>query len=246
MPNNPKANARVKLTVSLTVISMVLGLMLSMQYKYTRAAAKTESVVTNDPKAQYTADQLSKVKEQNKSLEGDIEKYRKQLYEIEKQAGEIGNNVPPEIRDDLTKYKIMAGVLPVKGPGITFSVTDSTKEGSGNLLLITHDSDLRMMVNELFIGGAEGIAINDQRITTTSGIICIGPIVMINGVKVSPPFNFQAVGNTQTMMATYDLRGGVFDVLSDPDGRALTISKPKTSPSLTIPAYTGDFNGLTK
>jgi uncharacterized protein YlxW (UPF0749 family) len=241
-----KMNARVKLTISLTVISVILGLMLSMQYKNTRAAADTEAVVTTDPKAQYTADQLSKLKEQNKTLEADIEKLRKQLYEYEKQATQAGNNVPEEVREDLTRYKIMAGVLPVKGPGISFTVTDSNKDGQGNKLMITHDSDLRMMVNELFIGGAEAIAINDQRITTTTGIICIGPVVMINGVKVSPPFEFKAIGHTQSMMATFELKGGVFDVLSDPAGRALNISKPKISPSLTLPAYTGDFNGLSK
>ncbi|MCX7571611.1 DUF881 domain-containing protein [Tumebacillus sp. DT12] len=242
-----KINARVKLTISLTMISVILGLMLSMQYKNTRAAANTQSqVTTTDPKAQYTADQLSRIKEQNKALEGDIEKLRKELYEFEKQATQAGNNVPPEVRDDLTKYKIMAGVLPVKGPGISFTVTDSIKDGQTTNLLITHDSDLRMMVNEMFIGGAEAIAINDQRITTTSGIICIGPIVMINGVKVSPPFEFKAVGQAQTMMATFELRGGVFDLLGDPGGRALSFSKPKMHPSLTLPAYAGDFNGLSE
>lgn len=69
-----KTNARMKLTASLTLISVILGLMLSMQYKNTRAAAEVQAKVpTIDPKAQYTADQLKRVRVENKRLEANIE-----------------------------------------------------------------------------------------------------------------------------------------------------------------------------
>lgn len=246
-----KANAKLKLTASLTVISVILGLMLSMQYKNTRAAAEVHAKVpTIDPKAQYTADQLGRVRDDNKRLEGEIEKLNKQLHEVEKQAGATAQDIAPELRDELTQYKIMAGLLPVKGPGITFTVSDSTNDvpkGTDPAFYIAHDLDLRMLVNELFAAGAEAVSINDQRITTTTGIICIGPTVMINGQRVTSPFEFKVIGNPQIVTASLEIKGGVIDVLSNPEnGRFLSISPRKQSPAITIPGYAGNFNGLKK
>jgi uncharacterized protein YlxW (UPF0749 family) len=246
----PKTNPRIKLTVSLTLISVILGLMLSLQYKNTRATAElVTSVPPVDPKAQYTQEQLNKVKEQNKVLEGDIEQLNKQLHEIEKHASDVDKSIAPDIQEDLTKYKTMSGLLPVKGPGITFTISDSDKEvasGGYSATLITHDIDLRLVVNELLLAGAEAVAINDQRITTTTGIICIGPVVKINSQRVNPPFEFKAIGNTASIISSLTLQGGVLDWLQDPNGRALNVTKPKTSVSVMIPGYAGDFNGLSK
>ncbi|MGZ4031141.1 MAG: DUF881 domain-containing protein [Tumebacillaceae bacterium] len=246
----PKTNPRIKLTVSLTVISVILGLMLSLQYKNTRATAQlAASVPPVDPKAQYTQEQLNKVKEQNKVLESDIEKLNKQLHEIEKHAGDVDKSIAPEIKDDLTKYKMMAGLLPIKGAGVTFTISDSDKEaasGGYSATLITHDVDLRLVVNELLLAGAEAVAINDQRITTTSGIICIGPVVKINGQRVNPPFEFKAIGNPNAITSSLQMQGGVLDWLADPNGRALNVTKPKASTSVMISGYAGDFNGLGK
>jgi len=245
-----KRNPRVKLTVSLTLISAILGLMLALQYKNTKAATEEYSrIPTKDPRAAYTADQLKRIKESNKSLEQEIEKLNKKLHTLVKEAADFDKQaVSPELRDELTKYKIMAGLLPVKGPGITFTVADSRRDASNPddlKYLITHDSDLRMIVNELLVAGAEAVAINDQRITTTTGIVCIGPTVMINGVSVPQPFEFKAIGNPTTLISALENKGGVIEVLSAPENkRFLTISPRKQSPSVTLPGYVGDYNGL--
>lgn len=247
-----KVDKRIKLTVSLTMISVILGLMLSMQYKNMRITADAEARMPQiDPKAQYTADQLGRIKDENKGLEEEIEKLNKQLHSLEKQAGNADQSVAPEIRDELTKYKIMSGLLSVKGPGISFTVDDNKKDIPSSdkdiLLYITHDSDLRMLVNELFIAGAEAVSINGQRITTTTGIICIGTVVKINNQRVSTPFIFNAIGDPKNMINALETRGGVIEVLTRPEnGRYLTITPPKQSPSVMIPGYAGDFNGMKK
>ncbi|KEO83176.1 DUF881 domain-containing protein [Tumebacillus flagellatus] len=246
-----KTDKRMRLTVSLTMISVILGLMLSMQYKNMRVTADAQAKLPQtDPKAQYTAEQLDRIKDENKGLEEDIEKLNKQLHGLEKQAGDVDKNLAPEIRDDLTKYKIMAGLLAVKGPGITFTVDDNKKDIPADkdvLLYITHDSDLRMIVNELLIAGAEAVSINGQRITTTTGIVCIGTMVKVNNQRITTPFVFNAIGDPKNMINALETRGGVIEVLTRPEnGRYLTITPPKQSPSITIPGYAGDFNGLKK
>ncbi|MFD2170816.1 DUF881 domain-containing protein [Tumebacillus lipolyticus] len=244
-----KTNPRVKLTVSLTMISVILGLMLSMQYKNTRAAAEfqlnTERVY--DPRAQYTAEQLNKVKEANSQYEAKLEELKKKMFELEEKAGEIAKQESPDLKEELGKYRVMSGVLPVKGEGITFVVDDSTlKEVPKNTdpeVLIVHDYDLMNITNELLIAGAEAVQINDQRISSTTGIICIGPVIKINGQKVSRPYEFKAIGNRNRLEAALEIKGGILDLLRH---RTIAVQAPKSSLTVSISGYTGNFNGLIK
>ncbi|HEU4962554.1 MAG TPA: DUF881 domain-containing protein [Bacilli bacterium] len=243
-----KVNPRTKLTISLTVISVILGLMLAMQYKQTRAAGDLQPTIPFvDPKANYTAKQLQAVNQETKQLESELEKLNKDLHELEKQAGStIGRDsgLAPELRNELTKYRIMAGVLPVKGPGISFTIADSeVTDLTRPEDYIVHDDDLKMVVNELTLSGAEAIAINGERITSTTGIICLGPVTRVNGIRITPPYKFEAVGNVRNMTQAMEFQGGVFDVLTRP-GKQLSVSKITNSPSVIIPGYSGDFNGL--
>lgn len=241
-----KVNPRIKLTISLTIISVILGLMLSMQYKQTRATAHLlPNMPHSDPKVQYTAKQLQQVNHENKELEAQLEQLNKQLHDLEKQAGNIGNRsaVATEMQNELTKYRIMSGVLPVKGPGIAFTIADSKIEDPTNPEpYIVHDYDLKMLVNELVLAGAEAIAINGERITATSGIICLGPVTKVNGLRITPPYKFEAIGNIRTLQQAMEYQGGAFDALTI--GRELEVSKITTSQTVILPGYSGNFNGL--
>ncbi|TCP52931.1 uncharacterized protein YlxW (UPF0749 family) [Tumebacillus sp. BK434] len=244
-----KTNPRVKLIVSLSVISVILGLMLSMQYKNTRAAAKfqLDAAHVYDPRAQYTADQLNKTKETNSQYEAQLEKLKKQMFELEEKAGDIAKQESPDLKDELSKYRVMSGILPLKGEGITFTLDDSMvkdvpKDWDPELLIV-HDSDLMNVTNELLIAGAEAVQINDQRISSTTGIICIGPVIKINGQKINRPYEFRAIGNKDRLEAALTLKGGVLDIFRY---RTLTIQPPKKSLSVSINGYSGNFNGLSE
>ena len=67
------------------------------------------------------------------------------------------------------------------------------------------------MVNELRAAGAEAIAINDQRVTGTSEIRCVGPTVLVNETRLAAPFVIKAIGNPQTLESSLKLRGGVLE-----------------------------------
>ncbi|ASS75864.1 hypothetical protein CIG75_13470 [Tumebacillus algifaecis] len=244
-----KPNPRIKLTVSLTLISVILGLMLSMQYKNTRAAAQfqVDEARVYDPRAQYTADQLNKVKESNSQFEAELESLKKKMFELEEKAGDLAKPESPDLKEELSKYRVMSGILPLKGEGITFTIDDSTvkdvPKGFPPDFLIVHDSDLMNITNELLIAGAEAVQINDQRISSTTGIICIGPVIKINGQKINRPYEFRAVGNRDRLEAALTMKNGILDILRY---RTITIQPPKKSLSVTINGYSGDFNGLGK
>ena len=76
---------------------------------------------------------------------------------------------------------------------------------------IVHDSDIRTVINELWIAGAEAVSINGQRVVATTGIRCPGPVTQINGVPTAPPYVIKAIGPSDTLEGALKLHGGVID-----------------------------------
>ena len=54
--------------------------------------------------------------------------------------------------------------------------------------------DIRTVVEELWLAGAEAIAVNGERITPTTAIIDIGTSVLVNSAYLAPPYQVTAIG----------------------------------------------------
>jgi uncharacterized protein YlxW (UPF0749 family) len=94
----------------------------------------------------------------------------------------------------LDREELLAGSLPVAGPGLKVSVGDSapTAAGQRNRVL---DRDLQAVVNALWAAGAEAVAVNGQRITAQSAIRQAGEAILINFQPVQSPYVVGAVGD---------------------------------------------------
>ena len=105
--------------------------------------------------------------------------------------------------------------------------------------VIVHDIDILSVINELKNAGAEAISINDQRVVTTSAILCDGNVVRINKEKVGVPFVIKAIGLPESL-AALERPGGYLEYLRRYDIEA-SLEK---SNDITIPKYTGkiEFN----
>ena len=110
-------------------------------------------------------------------------------------------------------------MVPVTGPGIVIVLNDSplantvSPEEKDNYLV--HVEDLRSVVNDLFLAGAEAIAINGQRLGPVSSLRCIGPVIYVNGKQMAPPFKIEAIGPSDILETAMNLPGGILDVLRD-------------------------------
>ena len=90
-----------------------------------------------------------------------------------------------------------AGLVAVSGPGIRVALTDSdlSESPSGNVNdLVIHSEDVRAVINALWRSGAEAIAVNRQRLVTTSAVVCVGNTLLVNGTVHSPPYVAEAIG----------------------------------------------------
>jgi uncharacterized protein YlxW (UPF0749 family) len=93
------------------------------------------------------------------------------------------------------------------------------------------------ILNELRAGGAEAIAINNQRLITGSGIRQNGQSMSVNNAPFAAPFEIRAIGNPATLENSLKMRGGVIETLSF-WGIKITVSQ---RPDIQLPAYTGGF-----
>ena len=136
--------------------------------------------------------------------------------------------------------KQRSGLTDVTGPGVIITINDSkipVKDNENPNLYLIHDEDLLRVLNELRAGGAEAIAVNDQRLTGTSEVRCAGPTVMVNGKVFGPPFVIKAIGDPKTLSAALTMRGGVVESLKY-WGIELKIQEVD---QMIVPAFNGTF-----
>lgn len=230
-----------RLIMSLTVISVVLGFMLAVQYKNTQLTnEQIYGPKTGNSDLRQAREALTQVKDTNKDLDNQINNLKKELLTMEQKHTSA---LTDEIQKQLSNTRILAGTTPVKGTGIVLVIDDSRK-GTQQVSNITHDTDIKQVVNELFLAGAEAVAVNGQRIATTSSVFCIGPTVKVNDRYMAAPYKIEAIGDPATLIKALTWEGGVLDYLRS-NNRNLTVQLPKSVPVLHLPAYSGDFNKLT-
>jgi uncharacterized protein YlxW (UPF0749 family) len=100
------------------------------------------------------------------------------------------------------------GMDPVQGPGMRIQLSDTPREldfkDVNPNLLVVHQQDIQAFVNALWAGGADAVALQGQRLVSTSGIKCVGNTVVIDGVPYSPPYVIEAVGDPLRMHRALD------------------------------------------
>jgi hypothetical protein len=104
------------------------------------------------------------------------------------------------LRLRLHELRVQCGLAEMVGPGIILSVYDA--EEQQNSMGLVHDADIRDIVNELFSSGASGVSVGGQRLTATSSIRCVGPIIMVNYRQiVTNPVVIQAIGDPDLLIS---------------------------------------------
>lgn len=192
---------------SLAIASLLLGFLIAHQVKAMREGAEPMPI---HQRANWLAQRLVEAQEEIKALQKEVDSLRSHLAEYERRASE-GKSVLDAMRKNLIKAMLLAGLTPVKGPGIIVELNDSKSPTMPGAYV--HDLDLREVVNELKAAGAEAIAINGERLIVTSEIRCSEAFIMVNGRRVAPPYIIYAVGDPDNMIKALTIPQGVIDRL---------------------------------
>ncbi len=120
---------------------------------------------------------------------------------------------------------ILAGTLPAEGPGVRLVVGETTERIPAALLL--------NLIEEMRNAGAEAIQLGDRRITATSYVVDTATGVEVDGVALTAPYVWLAIGDPETLIPALQVSGGA---LSSLRGRAGATTEIEALEHLTIDA----------
>jgi uncharacterized protein YlxW (UPF0749 family) len=172
--------------VTLAVALLVLGFLIAAQ------------VAAEGPRVRYSTEERSPLIEtalglqsQQEALKSDILNLRRRIGTLEAQDPGAADSLR-RLYADLEAARLAAGVIAVKGPGLAFKLEDGTPGAGVDALVSGHD--VRVLVEELWLAGAEAVAVNGERLVGTTAVIDIGGSILVNSAYTAPPFEITAIG----------------------------------------------------
>jgi uncharacterized protein YlxW (UPF0749 family) len=172
--------------VTLSIALLVLGFLVAAQI-----AAEGPRVAYSTQERSPLIDAALGLQTQQEALKASILDLRKRIGDLEAQdpgAAESLKNLYAQLED----ARLAAGLVAVTGKGIAFKLEDGT-QGSGVDALVSAQ-DVQVLVEELWLAGAEGISVNGERIVGSTAIIDIGGSILVNSAYLAPPYTISAIG----------------------------------------------------
>lgn len=148
---------------------------------------------------------------------------------------------PGDRSEELSQVPAQVGATAVTGPGVVITLDDTPPDdtalddATGNTADRVLAQDLQLLVNGLWASGAEAIAVNEQRLTSTAAIRFAGEAIIVDFRGLTRPYVVRAVGDPQALMqeVTEGDTGAYFDGLTAEYG---IIVKVEADQELTLPA----------
>ena len=201
--------------VILSFICFILGSMLAFSYQYTKKEAAKRDITDRQWQKEYEyRQQLIEVQKENRRLKNELVQKQNQVAEMEKALADQ-QAMYTDLAKQAEKLRMYVGKAKVKGKGIEITLSDASYIPSEQSATdyIVHEQHVFKVIHELLISGAEAIAINGQRISHRSYIVCNGPVIEVDGTQHAAPFVISAIGNPTVLTSALNIPGGVKDQL---------------------------------
>lgn len=106
----------------------------------------------------------------------------------------------------LVSLELLAGSVPVTGPGIRVTIYDPREQLTTEIMLNA--------IEELRDAGAEAIEVNDQvRVVASTWLDTENGALVIDGVILSAPYRIEAIGDSSTLVEAVRFRGGLVSTI---------------------------------
>lgn len=201
----------------MSFVCLVLGYMIAFSYQLNQKANESKANQLSDKQWEKTIllrNQLNNQEEINQRLQKELNQKQEKVLDNEQELSKETQSYY-NLAEDAEKYRMFLGQVKVKGKGVKITLADGAynpKDPNVNNYLV-HEMHVFKVVNELYISGASAIAINGQRLTSRSYIVCNGPVITVDGNQFPAPFVITAIGEPEVLSAAINLTGGVRDQL---------------------------------
>ena len=224
--------------VTLGVALLALGFLVAAQ------------LASEGPRIRYTSQERTPLVETVQDLQAQQDALKQQILDLRKAiqdleaTGQGGAAVTRDLNTQLDGARLAAGLVAMTGPGLVIQLSDSDApvpaDGSQRDYLVS-GQDVLTVVEELWLAGAEGIAVNGERVTVATAIIDIGGSVLVNSAYIAAPYQISAIGPSD-MFDRLTQSAGFVDFIrarSETFGIGVSYATPD---AVDLPAYAGSVN----
>ena len=235
-PERPKR--RWDRSLVLLVPAVLFGLLVTLQWR-TQLERSELSVRYNAP----LVDAAQALQREQDKLKADLAQLRLELDEIQR-SSTTQTGAEKELQSRIEELRATAGLTALTGDGVAIQLDDARSVSVAQRDVdksICHATDLTDILNSAWKGGAQAIAVNDERIVNSSSVYCVGSTIMVNGTLMSPPFNINAIGPQNSILGVFDDPNQLQDIKQRRDVQGLGFRVTRAS-AIHVPAFSGALN----
>lgn len=221
--------------VTLAAALLVLGFLVATQ------------LGAEQPRIRYTTQARGPLLETVAELQANQEALKVRIVNLnraiaaELAAGQGDAELTRQLTDELETARLAAGLVGLEGPGVVLQVDDGPELGPaagpiGDRRVA--GGDIRAVIDELWLAGAEAIAVNGERVVGPTAVLEIGGTILVNAAYLTPPYQVAAIG-PEGLYQRLASQAGFTDFLADRaagGGIGVSVAEPDT---IRIPAYAG-------
>jgi len=184
------------------------------------------------------------------------ERYQSLSDQVDRLTAQVGDKGVREARREIAHLRDPAGMTPRTGPGLQITLSDAPEELLDEAVernkrlepeqrlnlsrFVVHQQDIQAVVNALWSGGATAVTIAGQRVVSTTGIRCKGPVVQLQGEPFPQPYVIEAVGDPAELLASVDEDPIVTGYRTDADNPLIEMGwELEIEDRIEAPAYDG-------
>ena len=209
----------------------MLGFLLVTAASTTDASRKAEA-----PQRSRLVALIEARRHQVDELDDEVQKLREQVAEAQRVAVRRTEADREEAARN-ARLAMEAGTVALRGRGLLVRLSDSDRDPadpSQSGAYRIHDTDIQLVVNALFVAGAEAVAVNDSRLVATSPIRAAGDTIVVNFRPLSPPYRVAAIGANRRQFEESTIAKR-FERWTKLFGLGFNVSEREVE----VPAYTG-------
>ena len=158
---------------------------------------------TEGPRVRYSSSERPPLLETARELDAAQEALEARILQLRgdiQAAQEAAVGSDQRVRDlseALKDARLAAGLVELQGAGLVVRLDDSTQPvppGAAPDDYLVTASDLRTVIEELWLAGAQAISVNGERIVQTTALTDIGPSILVNSSYLQPPYDISVIG----------------------------------------------------
>ncbi len=199
------------------------------------------------PRVRYTTQERAPLVETVVALQAQQEALKDRILDLRAKVtvaeqGAAGSGaLVSDLNRALQAARLAAGLVALEGPGIYLQLEDSevpVPPGGSAADYRVSAKDLRLVVDELWLAGAEAVSVNGERLVPTTAFVDIGGTLLVNSAYLAPPYQVAALGPSDLYDVLVTAPGFVELVQARAERYGIRISFAEPD-RVTVPAYAG-------